>query len=1623
MSITIRGAAEHNLDDVDIEIHDGLTAVTGVSGSGKSSLAFDTLYHEARRRFLDIYALQSSSLRLNPAQVESIDGLLPAVAVAQNLFNRNPGSTVATASGIHPFLRLLFSNFGIRSCPNCGSPISTDAKDSAVDFLLRASSEEPVTVSAPLVRSAKGSHSTLLKLLILQFGADAITVDGKPYRNRTLRADTPHDIELKVTNLERRAKTRDARKAVEKVTDLGASFLKAGSGIQALAPVCFECGAWIRDISPSLFHQSCPYCSGDGCILCDGTGMYPDAAWTRWEDFTLTELLALNISEFVELLDRAEFSGTAKRLRMEMYNRAIAIKNLGLGYLTLDRTSPSLSRGEAQRLRLSVCLASKLELLHILDEPSIGLHPTDIGTLFGALRKLSGPVVYVEHERAAAAAADFCIDVGPGAGEMGGTVVYAGDPAGLWSSDTTTGRFFSLQKRVLQPEKRPAPDSFISIIGAQKNNLRGIDVEIPVSRITSVTGVSGSGKTSLVQGILASYFHEKDSLECDEINTPPLKCVHVDQNPIGINPRSNPATYTKLSDIIRDVFASLTGLSPSAFSFNRSEGACPACKGVGAEELKMRYLPSTWIICPVCEGKRFSEEVLSATADFCGVRLSIADMYERSIEEVAEVFLQKLDEDPSYITVSKRRQATAIIEAMLDIGLGYLPLGQPSPTLSGGEAQRIKLAKFLGKKDLTGQLLILDEPSTGLHPADVNGLLSIFDRLSRQGTTLVVVEHNQDIIRASDWIVDLGPGAGPEGGLVVYQGDINGLLACSESRTGHGLRHEKKVKPRSVGTTKKRPAEKVITIRNAEVNNLKNVTVKIPKEQLTVVTGVSGSGKSSLVEGVLESEARRRYLETLSMYERQSARETGEGNDTRIDGLGVTVAINPARGRYNLRSTVGMSSEITHRLSVLLASSHKRVCLSCGTDMRRGEAWTCPSCGETAPILSSQKFFRNAYSSACVECNGVGTLRKFNPKKLIIRPDLPLCGGAMHSPGFFPKGYLCKPFNGGYDMVQALARKYDFDPARTPWVDISQKAQDAFLYGEDEPLDVVYRSRKGNVTTRVQTFHGFFRWIGDWDIGGTYTDTEHCAECGGSGLRPECLAVKLAGFSIHELSESPLAQLHQIINNYTVPADASRSVHTSYDTALRRAEFLVRAGLGYVNLNRLDATLSAGEAQRVKLAGLLGSGLSRMCILLDEPSRGMHPVELEALLRVVTDLRDEGNTVIVVEHEPMFIEAADTVIDMGPGAGRRGGKIIYNGSVDGLRQGVRGSATSGWLSGANSISLPLQRREPTDWITLKNASENNLRGIDVKIPTGVITGVCGVSGSGKSTLIVDTLGRVLAPIKQTTSVAYEPIEPGANDGVLDPPGRTVIIDQARAGVRTPGVFLDLERHFVKRYAESSGAAERGYEEKVFTRSCTACGGAGRNRLEMGFLPDVFAECEVCGGTGYPAEAREIACNGLTIAELSRKTFEEIHELWGDDPKIGPSLSEAISLGLGYLVFHQPAHTMSGGEAQRLKIVKELVKKRGKNTLYVMDEPTVGQHLADVSRLSETLSRLADAGDSILVVEHHMHLLAACDWLIELGPGAGPDGGTIVAQGPPESVAAGTSPTAPYLRAVLSGKSI
>ncbi|MBI4489590.1 MAG: excinuclease ABC subunit UvrA [Deltaproteobacteria bacterium] len=834
--ITIRGARAHNLKNIDLEIpRDKLIVITGVSGSGKSSLAFDTLYAEGQRRYvesLSAYARQFLEQMQRP-DVDSIDGLSPAISIEQKGVGQNPRSTVGTVTEVYDYLRLLFARIGKPNCYQCGRQISAQTIQQIVDRLLSLSRQTRIHILAPIAAGRKGEHRKELHALA-EAGFARVKVNGKDYElaeEITLKKNLPHDIDLVVDRLVlREGIGKRLADSLEVASRYGNEVIKVeivgNSGLEKSEEMtfsqkfaCVQCGVSYPELTPRMFsfnnpHGACPACGGLGvkaggdwdpedlgrfmevrpCIECKGTRLRKETLHVKIGGKSIAELTSLPIKESLKFLSTRELSqqekAVAERVLKEIISRLHFMVQVGLDYLSLDRASATLSGGEAQRIRLATQIGSSLVgVLYILDEPSIGLHQRDNARLLAVLkqlRDLGNTVLVVEHDRETILEADHVIDMGPGAGVNGGEVVAQGAPQEIIDDQRSlTGHYLSGRMEIPIPTHRSKGNGkFLVLKGARQNNLKGITVEFPIGAMTCVTGVSGSGKSSLVVDTLyramAQRLHRSreragafdEIIDWDHFD----RVVSIDQAAIGRTPRSNPATYTGIFNHVRDLFAQLPearvrGYKPGRFSFNVKGGRCEACAGDGTIRIEMHFLPDIFVTCEVCGGRRYNRESLEVL--YKG--RSIADVLDLTVSQALE-FLGNV---PSI------RQK---LETLKDVGLGYLPLGQSALTLSGGEAQRIKLARELSKRSTGRSLYILDEPTTGLHFDDIKKLLEVLNRLTEAGNTIIIIEHNLDVIKSADYIIDVGPEGGDSGGEMVANGTPEEISLIGRSYTGQFLK-------------------------------------------------------------------------------------------------------------------------------------------------------------------------------------------------------------------------------------------------------------------------------------------------------------------------------------------------------------------------------------------------------------------------------------------------------------------------------------------------------------------------------------------------------------------------------------------------------------------------------------------------------------------------------------------------------------------------------------------------------------------------------------------------------------------------------------------------------------------
>jgi len=1552
-----------------------------------------------------------------------------------------------------------------------------------------------------------------------------------------------------------------------------------------------------------------------------------DSSYTRflpagveWTGAQLQQIAGLSIHDLMLLpIDRvaaffdaltlpAPLDQATDLLLAETRARLHYLQQVGLGYLTLDRQSRTLSGGEVQRINLTTALGTSLvNTLFVLDEPSIGLHPRDIGRVIGVMQRLrdaGNSLVVVEHDPQVMFAADRMIDIGPGPGERGGRIVFDGDPQALRTAGTLTGDYLSGRRQVDTGHPRPVSASTKKLLleGAREHNLKNVSVEIPLERLVCLTGVSGSGKSTLMQNVLLPALlkargrptespgaHDR-LLGDDWIGD----VVFVDQSPIGKTARSNPVSYVGAFDPIRKRFAAAElsrerGYTAGTFSFNAGDGRCPTCGGNGFEHVEMQFLSDVYLRCPDCDGKRFRPEVLEVTVTGRDARpRSVAEVLELTVHEALEAFAGEHD-------ICGRLQPLA------DVGLDYLRLGQPVPTLSGGEAQRLKLAGFLAeaasqglarpaapghafaKAGRRGTLFMFDEPTTGLHFDDVAKLLRALRKLLAAGHSLLVIEHNLDLVRAADWLIDLGPEGGDAGGRVVATGTPAQLASEARTHTGKALaQYADALRPdehrrtavagpagpfdqASIGERLERPgrpghgasaaslraeeppgkslqsvlrerAREAIFVHRAREHNLKNIDVEIPRDKLTVISGVSGSGKSTLAFDVIFGEGQRRYLESLNAYARQFVQPASRPDVDGVFGIPPTVAIEQRTSRGGRKSTVATLTEIYHFLRLLYVKLGQQYCPDCklriepqGFDAiaaRILRDYRGRHIGLLAPLVVARK---GVYTDLAkwAKAKGFGHLRvdgRFLPTDRFPRLDryvehdieLPVADLVVdpaNEAGLRDALRRALDFGKGIVMVAAPleALREAADRGDPQAHEQASAALETKLFStkracsscgasfpEPDPRMFSFNSKIGwcpaclgtgvklpylptldpkgrsDQDSTTEAIGAIAEKLADQvaaQVEGEAAPTgaagpaagEPCPACAGKRLNRTALAVRLLDLSIAELTAMPIADCARWLKQVGFAGREQEIARDVLAEIRSRLAFLSDVGLGYLALDRAAPTLSGGEAQRIRLAAQLGSNLQGVCYVLDEPTIGLHPHDNRILLDTLEALRDKGNTLLVVEHDEDTIRRADHVIDIGPGAGKLGGRIIAAGHHEELATHPD-SLTGRFLAHPLAHPLGTPRAVPSadspDWFVLRGAHLHNLRHVVARIPLRRMTVVTGVSGSGKSTLARDVLlANAAAQVQARNQRKAAPPLAGVEriegwEGVT----RVLEVDQTPIGKTPrscPATYVGFWDAIRRLFADTSEARIRGWSASRFSFNtgggrCAVCDGQGQQTIEMSFLPDVKVLCDACGGRRFNPETLALRLRGKNIGDVLAMDVDEAVGFFAAHPSIPHPLRLLQDVGLGYLTLGQPSPTLSGGEAQRIKLVTELSKVRtrgegtdddprvarsraralaagktpppGPHTLYVLDEPTVGLHMADVEKLIRVLHRLVDAGNTLVVVEHNLDIWAEADWIVDLGPEGGVGGGRIVATGTPAELAAtGATHTARALAQFLRSR--
>ena len=1504
--------------------------------------------------------------------------------------------------------------------------------------------------------------------------------------------------------------------------------------------------------------------------------------------YTLPELALLSISDARKLfvgLALPPNDSTAAMLRNEVVTRLRYLCEVGLGYLTLDRSTRTLSGGEVQRVNLTTCLgASLVNTLFVMDEPSVGLHPRDVGRLVRVmhdLRDKGNTLLVVEHEAAIIRSSDHVIDIGPGRGERGGELIFSGALEQMLGSardsrahrsdsprsskprvnpdvdrrvadqgtrvacapQSLTRDYLSGRKSIPVPKSRRKSSASIRITGAREHNLKNLDVEIPLGIFNCVIGVSGSGKSTLIHEVLYRNLlqakgtaSEQEAGACKSVTGAHRvgDVVMVDQSMLARTPRSTPILYLGLYDRVRELFAGqpeamAQGLTASAFSFNSGSGRCERCCGTGFEKIEMQFLSDLYVRCAECEGRRFQPHVLRVQLH----EKSIHDILQLTVNEAIQFFAQ----------IGESEKLGIPLDVLDEVGLGYLRLGQPLNTLSGGESQRLKLVRHLAEESAgtkqngaaSGNLLIFDEPTTGLHFDDVAMLVKLFQRLVEAGNTIIVIEHNLEVIKCADWVIDLGPEAGDEGGRLVVAGTPEAVARIDASHTGKYL---KAVIPSGVegprGTSRRVPrgpstplrfaqddgeglaraaegppsyhangdghVNNAIRIHGAREHNLKNISLDIPRDKMVIITGLSGSGKSTVAFDILFAEGQRRFLDSMSPYARQFVEQLEKPDVDLVEGVPPSVAIEQRVTRGGGKSTVATVTEVYHFLRLLFAKTGTQFCPDCDLPVEKQSLAAIVKQLETAvkrgplkvlaPLVKARKGFHTDVAR-WAERQGFDTLlvdgellpiAQFRKLERFKEHTIDVVVGAIDARRILKaRNLVQRALEIGRGTAHLLDAKQRLTVMSTemscPGCGRAFEELDPRLFSFNSPHGACAECGGfGEIWNRA-------RQTGTEETGESVLENELAAEresewidedeaapcpaCHGSRLNPIARHVRLQNQTIDNFTALSATEALQLIGKLRFRGNQKTVADDLVPEISQRLRFMDNVGLGYLSLGRSAKTLSGGESQRIRLAAQLGSNLRGVLYVLDEPTIGLHPRDNLRLLETLTALRQKGNSLVIVEHDEETMRRADHIIDLGPGAGIHGGEVVVQGT---LRDIERHASSETGRCLKNPLCHPTRKSrrslgEVEQWIEVRGAHAHNLKNVDARFPVGRLSVITGISGSGKSTLMRSVLlpavkeslgsaraGRGDLPRSRSSFVLGKTDRRVADQSTrvaLAP--QTVIsgaeffetvyeVDQSPIGKTsrsTPATYIKVFDEIRRLYGQLPVSRVRGYSPSRFSFNaeggrCETCKGQGAIKLEMSFLPSSYVPCEDCVGRRYNPQTLEVLYDEKSIGDVMEMTIEQAAAFFATNQKIARPLSLLADTGLGYLKLGQPSPTLSGGEAQRLKLATELTRgigraqnerirkmRKPKSTLYLLEEPTIGLHMADVELLLNVLHRLVDEGNTVIVIEHNLSIIAEADYIVDIGPEAGADGGEIVATGTPEEVAKSRlSRTAPFLREVL-----
>jgi excinuclease ABC subunit A len=1637
--ITITRSSEHNLKAISLRIPlKRLTLVCGVSGSGKSTLAHDVLFCEGQGRFLESFSAYARifQARMNRSHTDAIAHIPPALALGQRLSLNNPRSTAATLTDLHSPLRMLFSRFvqptfdekitrshlsfnhPLGACPHCQGLGQIHEID--IDKLItdenRSLREGALSLSTPngyIIYS-----QVTMDVLNQVCQAHGFTVEI-PWKKLTAEQK---QIVLYGSN---RVKIPFGKHPLaSRLKWTGITPKPRGLGIyRGIVPIMEE--ILHRDPNPNILR----FCRQKPCPDCGGLRLARRFLDTQYHQTSLRTLLSFTISQLADWgeqeLTRPDVSRPEKLIISGLTTHAQLLQSLSLGHLALHRAVPTLSHSEGQRIQIANLLKNPISgMLYVLDEPGSGLHPFEKKHLYRQLRKLveiGSTVVMVSHDRQAFNFTDWVVELGPVGGARGGHLLFC-DTAGRYyteqaNSNLETPTISAWRQHPAPVCRQAAPESSFLAVGPIHENTLSIDtLSLPASAISVVSGPSGSGKSTLLDYIAGKG--PANLLGEHSIH----RIITVDQQPLGKNARSNPATYTKLLDEIRKLFAAQPsakelGLNASSFSFNTDQGCCSTCQGAGVIEITMHYLQSLFQTCPQCQGRRYQDSVLAVRYQ----GLAIDEILNLTIAQALEFF-------------TAEHKITSRLQILSDLGLGYLTLGQPSSTLSGGEAQRVRLASFIRDGKAGESLYLLDEPCMGLHDQDIPCLVLALKKLRDQGATLIVAENNPLFIANCDWLIELSATDG--GNSLLYNGEVCGVHRQARSLVAVMLAVNDLPEISDPAAEREHivgaQEATFIHMHGVRTHNLQNISVSIPEQSFTVVSGPSGSGKSSLVLETLYKTCQQRYAEQLSPFLRDRLALAGEGDCDEIVPLKPAVALAARYLETTPRSTVGTLSGINDTLRVLFSRL-------------------------STINLHAAHFSFNHHDGACPACNGLGYVTEADVSRWIVNPEKSILDGA------FLDEKSCQFFverQGRFmAILQCAARELAIDIQRS-WQELSQEALALILEGSSGNFEVTWKFKRGQ---RSGEHHFKSQWIGlnrlilqDYqrrkerrkrgDIYEAVVFRKICPTCQGLRLREFVLKSRIGSITMAEMLSSPLTKLKKLVENngaafflepynkFSVPLtqkicyprllsppcgglrSSAGQEHPSAKEQLlcaeimpilfRQLDSLVNLGIGYLTLSRAVNTLSSGEHQRLRLASLLGNRLNYTLFVLDEISRGLHPLDVANLLDILRALLHGGNTIVAIDHHPLVTTQADWNIQLGPGSGKHGGQVLYMGNK-------KPSTTI-------DLKIPSAKGSQSRFqnIVITSAMVNNLRHLDLNIPAQGLTVLCGVSGSGKSTL----LHRVI----HESALAGRPVNCAAVSG-LDQFKQIYSFtptNPVRYGSEKLNDFLGITGSIYDEFVRAAGkTANRSTLKKALTirssaSSCNHCNGKGEWTTDLDYLGSFVEPCTYCRGSGLSPELCQLSLQGQSLADVLANDIDTLSGEIIALCQLGKVASSLQDFALGYLNLGRRLHSLSGGELQRLRLARLFLNLQSAPSLLLLDEPDSGLSFGECRQLIETMKKHLAQGHAAIVISHHPLMMYQADYIIDLGPGAGEEGGKLTACGTPRELLAGDWPrskTAAYLQ--------